>query len=109
MASKPRGGTRSATDGPRKRSSNRSKIPKATGRSKRRSVAKYLPQRPVENELVHRLGSLFWRVRRATSIETGLLRMQSEILQSFRSSRQKTIEPQTGEGEGAGIAGAFRP
>ena len=30
--------------------------------------------------------------------------MQSEILQSFRSSRQKTIE-----GESAGIAGAFHP
>ncbi len=67
-------------------------------------VAEYLPQSPVEKELVHRLASLFWRLRRATSIETGLLRMQSEILQSFRSSRQKTIE-----GESAGIAGAFRP
>jgi hypothetical protein len=72
-------------------------------------VAEYLPQSPVEKELVHRLASLFWRLRRATSIETGLLRMQSEILQSFRSSRQKTIETATGEAEGAGIAGAFRP
>src|SRR5229473_916418 len=41
-------------------------------------VAKYLPQSPVEKELVHRLASLFWRLRRATSIETGLLRLQSE-------------------------------
>jgi hypothetical protein len=72
-------------------------------------VAEYLPQSPVEKELVHRLASLFWRLRRATSIETGLLCMQSEILQSFRSSRQKTIETETGEGEAAGIAGAFRP
>jgi len=32
------------------------------------------------------------------------LRMQSEILQSFRSSRQKTIETKTG-GEGAGSTG----
>src|SRR5262249_22573843 len=38
-------------------------------------VAKYLPQTPVEQELVHRLASLFWRLRRATSIKTGLLRM----------------------------------
>src|SRR5262249_23485697 len=34
-------------------------------------VAEYLPQSPVEKELVHRLASLFWRLRRATSIETG--------------------------------------
>jgi hypothetical protein len=39
-----------------------------------------------------RLVSLFWRLRRATSIETGLLRMQSDILQAFRSSRQKRVE-----------------
>ncbi len=55
-------------------------------------VAEYLPQTPVEQELVHRLASLFWRLRRGTSIETGLLRMQSEILQAFRSSRQKQVE-----------------
>jgi hypothetical protein len=51
-------------------------------------VAEYLPHTPVEQELVHRLASLFWRLRRATSIETGLLRMQAEILHGFRSSRQ---------------------
>jgi hypothetical protein len=55
-------------------------------------VAEYLPQTPVEQELVHRLASLFWRLRRATSIETGLLRMQSEILRAFRRSRQKRVE-----------------
>jgi hypothetical protein len=46
-----------------------------------------------EQELVRRLASLFWRLRRATPIETGLLRMQSEILLAFRSSRQKTVHP----------------
>ncbi len=30
-----------------------------------------------------RFASLFWRLRRATSIETGLLRLQSEILLAF--------------------------
>jgi hypothetical protein len=55
-------------------------------------LTEYLPQTPVEQELVRRLASLFWRLRRATSIETGLLRMQSEILQAFRSSRQKRVE-----------------
>src|SRR5437868_6036267 len=61
-------------------------------------LAEYLPQTPVEQELVHRLASLFWRLRRATSIETGLLQMQSEILQAFRSSRQKTVNPAAGAG-----------
>src|SRR5262245_34081148 len=51
-------------------------------------LTEYLPQTPVEQELVRRLASLFWRLRRATSVETGLLRIQSEILQAFRSSRQ---------------------
>ena len=71
-------------------------------------VAEYLPQSTVEKELVHRLASLFWRLRRATSIETGLLRLQSEILQGFRSSRQKTIETEPGEREGAESFGTFR-
>ena len=55
-------------------------------------LTEYLPQTPVEQELVRRLASLFWRLRRATSIETGLLRMQGEILRAFRNSRQKTLE-----------------
>jgi hypothetical protein len=59
-------------------------------------VSEYLPQTPVAQELVHRLASLFWRLRRATSIETGLLRMQAEILCAFRSSRPKPT-PRGGE------------
>ncbi len=69
-------------------------------------VSEYLPRTPVEQELVHRLASLFWRLRRATSIETGLLRMQGEILQAFRSCRQKALE--SGEGEGAGACADYR-
>jgi hypothetical protein len=42
-------------------------------------------QTVVERELVLRLASLLWRLRRATAIETGLLQIQSEIL---RESRQ---------------------
>jgi len=61
-------------------------------------VSEYIPQTPVERELVHRLASLFWRLRRATSIETGLLRMQSEILCAFKSSRLKPVPNQEGEG-----------
>ena len=68
-------------------------------------VAEYLPQTQVEQELVHRLASLFWRLRRATSIETGLLRMQSEILHAFRSSRQNAAKPSAGEGASQALAG----
>jgi hypothetical protein len=64
-------------------------------------VAEYLPQTPVERELVHRLASLFWRLRRATSIETGLLRMQGEILLAFQSSRRRAV---ASEGGGADAA-----
>jgi hypothetical protein len=64
-------------------------------------LSEYLPQTPVEQELVRRLASLFWRLRRATSIETGLLRMQGEILLAFRSSRRGTVAS-----EGAGADGA---
>ena len=34
-------------------------------------LSEYLPQTPVERELVHRLASLFWRLRRSTSIASG--------------------------------------
>jgi hypothetical protein len=71
-------------------------------------VTEYLPQTPVEQELVHRLASLFWRLRRATSIETGLLRTQAEILQAFRISRQQTIESLGGKGGPGSCAEADR-
>jgi hypothetical protein len=41
-------------------------------------------QTAVERELVLRLASLLWRLRRATAIETGLLQIQSEILRERR-------------------------
>ena len=39
-------------------------------------VTHYAPQSAVEHELVLRLASLLWRLRRATSIETGLFEIQ---------------------------------
>ena len=38
----------------------------------------------VERELVLRLASLLWRLRRATAIDTGLLQLQSEIMEELR-------------------------
>jgi hypothetical protein len=43
-------------------------------------IADYDAETAVERELVLRLASLLWRIRRATSIETSLLRTQAEIL-----------------------------
>lgn len=41
----------------------------------------------VERELILRLASLLWRLRRATIIETGLLQIQGDILRERRSTR----------------------
>jgi hypothetical protein len=49
-------------------------------------IADYDARTAVERELVLRLASLFWRLRRATMIETELLRIQAEILRDRRSS-----------------------
>jgi hypothetical protein len=48
----------------------------------------YDPQSAVERELVLRLASLLWRLRRATTIETGLFEMQADQLHEFRKARQ---------------------
>jgi hypothetical protein len=63
-------------------------------------ISEYLPQTPVEQQLVRRLASLFWRLRRATTIETGILRMQAEILQAFRRSRRRRVEGTPASAEG---------
>jgi hypothetical protein len=52
-------------------------------------IADYDARTAVERELVLRLASLLWRIRRATSIETDLLRIQAEILRD----RQNACEP----------------
>jgi hypothetical protein len=43
-------------------------------------VTDYDARTAVERELVLRLASLFWRLRRATSIETGLLQAGAEFV-----------------------------
>jgi hypothetical protein len=45
-------------------------------------VPDYDAQTAVERELVLRFSSLLWRLRRATAIETDLLRLQAEMLVS---------------------------
>jgi len=48
----------------------------------------------VERELVLRLASLLWRLRRATSIESGLFKIQAQHLLQFRQRRQAHQERQ---------------
>jgi hypothetical protein len=50
-------------------------------------IADYDARTAVERELVLRLASLLWRLRRATAIETDLLRIQAEILRDRRHGR----------------------
>jgi hypothetical protein len=52
-------------------------------------IADYDARTAVERELVLRLASLLWRLRRATSIETDLLRIQAEILRERRDQTQR--------------------
>jgi hypothetical protein len=41
----------------------------------------YSPQTAIEGQLVSRLASLLWRLRRAVIVESGLLNMQAEAIQ----------------------------
>jgi hypothetical protein len=61
-------------------------------------TADYDAESAVERELVLRLASLLWRLRRATAIESGLFKIQARQLLQFRNrrhahqSRQKLID-----------------
>jgi hypothetical protein len=50
-------------------------------------TADYDAQSAVERELVLRLASLLWRLRRATAIESGLFKIQARHLLGFRQRR----------------------
>src|SRR5438477_6671359 len=50
-------------------------------------IADYDAQSAVERELVLRLASLLWRIRRATTMETGLFTIQAKRLLEFRETR----------------------
>lgn len=51
-------------------------------------TADYDAQSAVERELVLRLASLLWRLRRATTIETGLFELRARHLREFRQRRE---------------------
>jgi hypothetical protein len=51
-------------------------------------IADYDAQSAIERELVLRLASLLWRLRRATTIETGLFEIEAEHLTEAAQSNQ---------------------
>jgi hypothetical protein len=51
-------------------------------------IADYDAQSAVERELVLRLASLLWRLRRATTTETGLFEIQADHLHGYRQTLQ---------------------
>src|SRR4051812_26244394 len=51
-------------------------------------IADYDAESAVQRELVLRLASLLWRLRRATTMETGLFAIQADHLREFERSRQ---------------------
>ena len=57
-------------------------------------TADYDAQTAVERELVLRLASLLWRLRRATAIESGLFKIQAKQLLQFRQRQQAHQERQ---------------
>jgi hypothetical protein len=62
-------------------------------------IADYDVQTAVERELVLRLASLLWRLRRIISIETDLLRIQSDISRERRTGfREPPAEAQEESG-----------
>jgi hypothetical protein len=57
-------------------------------------TADYDAQSAVERELVLRLASLLWRLRRATTIESGLFKIQARHLLQFRQRKQTHLQRQ---------------
>ena len=52
----------------------------------------YSPQTAIEAQLVTRLASLLWRLRRAVTVESGLLTIQAGIIRDQRACARPTIE-----------------
>src|SRR4051794_8159331 len=50
-------------------------------------IADYDAQSAVERELVLRLASLLWRIRRATTVETAMFEIQAKRLLEFQQTR----------------------
>jgi hypothetical protein len=61
-------------------------------------IADYDARTAVERELVLRLASLLWRLRRIILIETDLLKIQSDVVRERRALFRGPFEPEEGSG-----------
>ena len=55
--------------------------------------ADYAPVTATQRELVMRLASILWRLRRASRIETGLFQIQAELMTSTAANRIGRLRP----------------
>ena len=56
-------------------------------------MAEYQPRSATQRELVLRLASLLWRLRRSSTIETGLFQIQGELIRNAGARRRRTVLP----------------
>ena len=56
-------------------------------------VSDYQSRSTTERELVSRLASLLWRLRRSTSIETGLFQIQAELMRDRNNPQRRRRVP----------------
>ena len=56
-------------------------------------ISDYAPQSASEHELVLRLVSLLWRLRRATAIESGLFELQADLLTGNKTAGECVPKP----------------
>ena len=69
-----------------------SKTPPPIKALQRAIYADYHPRSTFELQLVARLVSLLWRLRRAVAIESGLLNIQAEFLQKRRHPKAPALK-----------------
>ena len=56
-------------------------------------ISDYAPQSAAEHELVLRLASLLWRLRRATAIESGLFELQADVWTGNKTAGEHMPKP----------------
>ncbi len=61
---------------------------------RRRFFAEHQPRTPTQRELAARLASVLWRLRRSTSIETGLMQIQGQLLRVRTARRGAAALPE---------------
>jgi len=72
-------------------------------------ISDYSPATIIERDLVTRLASLLWRLRRATAIETGLLQIHAEIISTLNGVTVAEPSPGAEDVDAISSSSAFAP